>query len=358
MEQTPKKKGLWKNGLLVLLILVAIVSIISSIGNPKEIFNKIVESNKLYLSAAIILAVIYTLIMSLSNQIVLRSLDEKLPYLDGMLIFETEYFFNAITPFSSGAQPFQAYMFIKKEVDAKNVTSILVVNFILYQTTLILMLIGAMIFFGGRIINALGSSSVYVLIGFVINIVILVFLFLVSYVKGFAKVIKKGFSWIGKIKKLEPKMTELTLKTDDFVHKYQESVKILFNRKAVFIKSFFLKAVALSIQFGIPVIIAYALGQKIVFNDIIYITLITSLSVTAMIWIPLPGASGGTEWAFAALMAPIFMNQKDLVLAILLLWRFITYYFPLMLGFIAYLWSRKRTEKQQELEESIIEKDI
>jgi uncharacterized protein (TIRG00374 family) len=62
-------------------------------------------------------------------------------------------------------------------------------------------------------------------------------------------------------------------------------------------------------------------------------------------FIPLPGASGGTEATFLLMFSTIF-NQLD-VRMVMLLWRFMSYYFDMMLGAIVFLIAKNRSNMME-----------
>ena len=73
-----------------------------------------------------------------------------------------------------------------------------------------------------------------------------------------------------------------------------------------------------------------------------FLDMLTLASFVAMVnaFIPLPGASGGTEATFL-LMFRVILGPVN-VRPVMLLWRFMTYYFDMIAGGIVYLITRIR----------------
>ena len=67
--------------------------------------------------------------------------------------------------------------------------------------------------------------------------------------------------------------------------------------------------------------------------------IITMLVLVMASFIPIPGASGGMEFSFMALFSYFVINTK--LSAALLMWRFTTYYLPMIYGNIIFLIKRE-----------------
>lgn len=82
----------------------------------------------------------------------------------------------------------------------------------------------------------------------------------------------------------------------------------------------------------IPYFIILGLGYSGV--DVVMIISLHVLIVMIISLFPIPGGSGGAEYSFELLFQSYITNNSKLVLAILL-WRLLTYYLGMILGFIA-----------------------
>ncbi|MBO7605292.1 MAG: outer membrane protein assembly factor BamA [Elusimicrobiaceae bacterium] len=86
--------------------------------------------------------------------------------------------------------------------------------------------------------------------------------------------------------------------------------------------------------------------------DLPYTIALTAFVLTIAIWVPTPGGSGGVEYAFKQLYSPFIegygytANEAlQISLAVMMLWRLLTYYFLILYGFILYLIFEKRDRK-------------
>src|SRR5690606_41174902 len=136
-------------------------------------------------------------------------------------------------------------------------------------------------------------------------------------------------------------------KTANFVGEFQEGVKFLFTKKRAFILSTTFKLLSLLSVYATTVLISISLGFHFSIEQNFYMIFAGILATTTMMFVPLPGASGGTEAAFTGLVSLLFItaSQAATAVTIMLLWRVATYYFGMVYGFIAYIILKQRKVK-------------
>src|SRR5690606_23584201 len=115
-EKQQKQQKIWLNIIIVVMILLTVLTVVGSIHDFNQLLLTIQHIDIGYFSISILVALVSLLLMSLSNQIVLRALNRELPYFTGFLIQAIEPFFNGITPFSTAAQLFELYYYHKHKV--------------------------------------------------------------------------------------------------------------------------------------------------------------------------------------------------------------------------------------------------
>lgn len=338
----PGNKKIWLNLLLVVAILAIMLTVVGSLEDFDQIFHVIGTIDLGFFMIALGISLIALLIMALSHQIVLRALDKRLPYATGFLIQLTEPFFNGITPFSSGAQPVQLYYYHKHGMEGNQATSILVVNMILFQIASIILTILCLSFFWNYIYSAPGYVLIYIMVGSILNILILILFFLLAYVKRAYRLFEKFFSFFERFKLTKKIASKLKNKTSDFVVNFQGSVHFLFTKKRVFLLATTAKMVSLILYYTTTLVIAISLGLQLSGIEPVYLIAASLLAIVTMQFVPLPGASGGTEFVFSALLFGLLAISQQEVFALMLLWRFATYYLGMIFGFINYLILMKR----------------
>ena len=125
-----KKKNIWLNLIVVGLIFVIMLIIILVNNDAGEIFKAIGEADIKYilLALAFILSFILFTAFSLMQLVALK---KKINIFDSFNIANLANFYNGITPFASGGQPFQVYYYTKVNVKTDESTSVLMMNFII-----------------------------------------------------------------------------------------------------------------------------------------------------------------------------------------------------------------------------------
>ena len=93
------------------IIILIIISFIVMYFALKDDFNTTIKYlatvNLLWIGVGILAFVLYLIFQSLSLHIFMKGVDKNYKFKDTILLILSAQFFNAITPFSSGGQPFQ-----------------------------------------------------------------------------------------------------------------------------------------------------------------------------------------------------------------------------------------------------------
>src|SRR5690554_1078867 len=344
-NQTKTNKKIWINGVIVFVILLTLFTIVGNLNDFNEIFSIVKTMDTSLIWIALALSFFSFIFLAISNHIVLRALNKEISLTDGFLIQSIETFFNGITPFSSGAQPFQLYYYHKMGVPSNEATSVLAVNFIIFQSTSVFLTTTGLIIYFQEILNVMGSNIIYILIGYTINTTILVGLFLLAYVKSAYKLFEALFIFFERFKWTKKGAYKLRMKTENYVGKFQGGVKFLFTKKRVLILSSLTKMISLILLYSTTVIIFRALGQTTSTSTAFYMFFSGIMAVTTMMFVPLPGASGGTELSFSLLLAGVGLLSVQIV-TVMLIWRIVTYYLGMLFGFIGFLLLKTRRTKQ------------
>ena len=352
-----KKNRLWLNLIVVGLILVIMLVIILVNNDATAIFKAIKQADAKYLLIALAFILLFILFTAFSLMQLVR-LKKKINVIDSFNIANLANFYNGITPFASGGQPFQVYYYTKVNVKTDESTSVLMMNFIIHQfVSVILSVIAICLYYKdlNTITNNNVAFKVAVWIGLSINVIILMLLIFVS----FSKTVKKFFMWLIKIvfsiKFLRKKREAMIQKTNDYFDKSQESFKELFHHIPTLLLSVLYKVISLFAYFIVPYFIFKALHVNVGAKDIMYIIWMTAFAFVIMSFMPTPGSSGGAEWAFKEVFALSFVGITDAITAsAILLWRFFTYYLVMILGAISAICVKRRKEDEEicELESS------
>ena len=102
--------------------------------------------------------------------------------------------------------------------------------------------------------------------------------------------------------------------------------------------------VRLSLYYSLPFVIALALHIPLKMNELIDVMALSSFVTMANNFIPIPGASGGTEVVFSLLFSGM---MKNLTGAVLVLWRFSTYHIVLIIGGVLFVFVKNHYERKE-----------
>ena len=247
-------------------------------------------------------------------------------------------FFSAITPSATGGQPFQIYFLNKKGIRLGTATNLVVEQSTLYQIALVIFGLIAIVL--NQIFDFFPADNILkklVLIGFLVNLVVILILCFISFGKKSNKyLILKFVKFLHKIKIIR-NIDKALSKVEQTIDNFYVSAHALNSNKEALIKGIIYNFIALSFLYIVPLIVAYALG------DYTHLNILTTLVASAYVmligaFVPIPGGSGGIEYAFAAFFG--FYLTGSTLMAALLIWRFITYYLSILVGGLVLIFDR------------------
>ena len=344
--------------LMTLIITAVMIVIFANISDFGKIWEHISKMSLTHLWIAIGCVVLYLLTWPVSLMILTRKGKNRPAKLDSFLIGGSEHFFNGITPFASGGQPIQIYLYTQNGMTAGQATGICLSNFIAFMLATNAYAI-ASLFFWGRFTEAFTPATIWmVVLGFVMNLLTLVFISLLASSKRLRDLLIKIFAALGKIKFLTKIVDKTLPKFVDYCNNFQLASKEIMSHKLDFILAIISRGISLLFYYSIPFFILRGLGVDIAAQDVIFIILASSFTITTMVWVPTPGGTGGIEFAFTYIFVTFFMtmaNSREIITASMFMWRFLTYYLLMLLSAIEYIIYEiiiKRRRKKRELEAS------
>lgn len=339
------RKTIIKNSLFALVLLIVVMVVIFSINDFKLIIESFRTIKLEYIGYASILIIMYWIFWALSLFFILKKYKSKLSDLDNFLISSCDLFFNGITPFSTGGQPFQIYFMHRGGMRSSEATSAVMSKMIIYQIAIIFL--GALALFIGykRVSDNNNVFTIFVIVGFLINLLILIVLILTSTSIKIKNLVLKAFYLLGKIKILTKFVSAKYERFEAFLEEFQASFIMLFKNPLKLYISLFFQTISLLIMYFIPILFLKSLNIEISNNEIIYIISLSSLNYTFMSYIPTPGASLGAEFGFQTLLLTVSNVTSNIAVTVVLLWRFFTYYLSMLYGFVSYLILEHRLNK-------------
>lgn len=332
-----KSKNL--NFILILLLTIGVLYF-SLKDNFNEVVHHFLNLNWFWLIIGFILVIGYWYFSSLSMYLIAKKFEDKINFKPIFRLNVITHFFNGITPFASGGQPYQVYALKKEKINIVDSTNICVQNFVAYQLALVIL--GTLAIILNNIFNLFPDVKVlklFVLIGYLVNLSVAVGLFSISFTQKFNRFVLKLIINLGYKLKIVKDKEETIERFNSHVSRFHKSTKLLLKDKKNLIKIVLYNLMGLICNYSVPLAVLYSMGDFTSFN--LYICIIASAYVMIIgAFIPLPGGTGGLEYSFMAFFGNFVSDGKLTVL--MLVWRFITYYFGMIAGAVVLNFSRRK----------------
>ncbi len=331
-----------KNLIGASLLFAAITFFIFTMDDPKVIWASLIKVNLKWFGLAIaclVLSWFYQIIML--KYMIAKII--KIPYsmLAVIDLYFTGKFFDGITPAATGGQIVQAVKLAKGGGDVERTSLAFGLRFIVFQLSLIAFSVILAIWNFNFFYSHNPKSMLMFGIGVGLNVALVVIIILFF---------KKPNVMNDKLNKISNflKKYKLIKKTKNYsktINNFSASLQLgLKNYKILIILSL------LNVLF----LISYHMIVYYVFNSLgLAADFWLVISASAIIWFvsilsPLPGAAIGTEGAFYVLMSTLYGDQEIAILSALILWRFLSFYLPMILGVFFVLVETKTTPETKE----------
>lgn len=313
--------------------------------NYREIISMISQARIEWLVVIFLLAIFYQVIIGwiLRKLTVLSNPHYKMS--QGVINAFVASFFHGVTPSASGGQFAQIYIFKKQGVGVTDSASILWMDFIIYQSTMVASVLLLLVFRFTYFYKHYSQFFLLVLIGFAVNSAIIIGLWaLATFPQVYTWISTKGIEIGAKLHIIKNK--DKTLKNLDVqLVRFASETKKLKAHKETIIKVILANFLRLFVYYSIPFFCAKALNIPVGVESILDILALSSFVSMINCFIPIPGASGGTEATFVLMFSTIF--GKISATSIMILWRLITYYFVMVLGGLTFIYAKTMPDVDQ-----------
>ena len=325
-------KKIIKNKLsfLLLLLLTLLVLYFSLKDDFHNVIHELRTVNIWWLLVAFFLTISYYILSSIGLHRIIRNYNKDFTLWETIkLKFKTK-FFDCVTPTSTGGQPYQIYSLTSQGISVLDSTNICLQNFVVFQFALVL--IGIMAVGTNQFLHLFPENNflkILVFVGFIINLSIALFLFSIVFTKKINQFLyRKVFNLALKLHiiKVDEKINKMY---NEYVKNVQRGTTSLMKNKKQFFFILCLNFIGLFLNYLVPLAILYSTGDYHSFGP--FECVIASAYVLLMgSFIPLPGGTGGLEFGFVSFFGNFLTGSK--LTALMLLWRFVTYYFVMIVG--------------------------
>lgn len=332
MKKHPRLKNIL--GIFFLFLLTTLVLYFLLKDDFSNIISEILSANIFLLVIAFLFSMLYWFFKSIVLYNFTRKFNNNYSFRSAFRTQAVTQFFNAVTPFSSGGQPFQIYSLKKNGLTISNATNVTIEEFVVYQIALVFL--GILAILGNHIFNIFpydGVLSKLVLLGFSINTLVIIILFIIAFGKKSNQFLIKIAINILTFFKIVKDRDKVLENWSNYINNFHAGAKILIANKRDFALNILYSFLGLICLYVIPLWVLFSMGDFTSFNALqaiiasAYVMLIGS-------FVPLPGGTGGIEYGFIKFFG-VFIISDSKLRALMLLWRFITFYMGIIVGGIA-----------------------
>lgn len=332
----PDKGAAHSFGRKVNIVLCALAFIVMFIylfvaGEAGDLLHALMTFNWGFLILALVGIIIYWVLESASMQLICNSLFKGFSFVKTNIVTVIGQYFNCVTPLSSGGQPMQAYYYARFGLPAHISLPMLLCRFIVYQLTMTIYAVIVLILRFNYFTADLRPMMYLVAIGFIGGFFLIAMLFALAFAKGpIMKIAGWAIKLVGKIGILkEPEKTLASVEKS--LEEGYVGIRFLLKDPALLIKVSLVTFVQLTVYFSMSWVIFAGFGLEN--ND--YFTVISCQAFVYLIssFVPLPGAIGAAEASYIAFFNYVYGDPSMVALSTFV-WRFFTFYLPIVLGMI------------------------
>lgn len=300
-------------------------------GEGGDMLRALTTFNWLFLIIAFAAIVVYWVLESTCMQLICNSLFKGFSFLKTNIVTIIGQYFNCITPLSSGGQPMQAYYYARFGLPAHYSLPMLLCRFIVYQLTMTVYAIIVLILRFNYFTDDLRPIMYLVAIGFAGGFLLIAMLFALAFAKNtIVKMTRWAIHLAGRIGVLKKPEETLASATTSLEEAY-EGIRFLLKDPALLIKVSLVTFVQLTVYFSMSWLIFTGFGLES--ND--YFTVVSCQAFIYLIasFVPLPGAVGAAEGSYIVFFNYVYSDPSIVALSTFI-WRFFTFYLPIVLGMI------------------------
>ncbi len=321
-----------------------------SLGDFDEILEVVKTADYRQILFAVLCILIYMALYPLSLCILTRARGCRISMAKTYFIAMIEHFFNGVTPFSTGGQPFQIYCFNKAKVKPGESTGLLLMNFMVFMMVTNSFAACSLFYFSRFVVDK--AMALIAAVGFIINFTVLAMTFLLATSPFVRTWVSKFLMLLCRSKRLarivEPRVASL----NEYVEQVQVAFAHLLRQKGAFALSFLCKALSMAAYYTTTFFVLRALHVEAAPRDLFFIICGTSFAITMVVFLPTPGSTGGIEFAFKSVFGSIAAGAAiSVAYGGMLIWRLLSYYFVMLVSLVFYIileiWFAKENKRKE-----------
>ena len=298
-------------------------------GEGEQTLHAFASFNYAFLLIALVGIVVYWLLEAACMQIICNDLFRGFSFFKTFLVTVIGQYFNCITPLSSGGQPMQAYYYQRFGLPVEHAMPMLLCRFIVYQMTMTVYAIIVLILRFGYFTQDLRPIMYLVAIGFFGGFVLMAMLLALAFAKnGVIRITTWAISLLGRIGIFKNPDSTLNAARQSLEESYA-GMHYLLQRPSVLVKVSLVTFVQLTVFFSLSWVIFAGFGLEA--NDYFTVVSCQAFVYLIMSFVPLPGAIGASEASYITFFNYVYGDPSIVALSTFI-WRFFTFYLPIVLG--------------------------
>ena len=370
VEKAPekKKRSLTKAlvYLLIIFVLTGVALFLSLKDNYDAVTKTIGKVNIGYLFLMLSIVLFSYVLDGLAIFLFSRLYTHKYKLHQGIATSFIGAFYTSVAPSKSAGQVMEVYTMNKQGVATSNAASIMVMSFIVYELSIVI--ISAVGLFVNKFIlidvgelNIFGwyvTSVPLILIGFSVHFLLIAGLIAMSYSRHFHNLIlNHGIDFLAKLKLIKnPEQRRESLRIQ--VENFKIELRRLLSNVPIFLLMIVIFSIVLMLRFSIPYLTGLALdgfGFKLNADGSLFIQTIeggkhvaqtvgtnsfescmqgiflSSFTQLLTSIIPIPGGAGISEYFFSSFFKNYY-NSQSMIVAAQIVWRFTTFLFVIVVS--------------------------
>lgn len=320
-----KKKYI--NILILLFFIGVTVYVLVSNTDVEKLPEILREMDIKFFWYALIFMLFYLMLGGFQIQALVKSAGYKVNAIQAFFLSCVGTYYSNITPFATGGQPGQIYIMKKQYgIPVPAAGSVTISKSIVYQVTVTIIIMGVFLYQLPFFMKEEAKILPFIIIGILCNLIAAIFLVFALYNgKLLIKMLTPILNFLKKFrifKKLEQE------KIYSVIHEYSDIMNTLRKKKLLMVSQIIFTISQLIIFFSLTNFIYLGFGNSNA--SALQIFSLQAILYVVVSFIPTPGGAGASELGFYSIFAPFF--TKDIILYAMILWRIISYYFPIVLG--------------------------
>lgn len=341
-EAPKKKKNGWLSNVLLVVVIVATLYIMLQLGQNmgdgiKSFDEVLANSDKLFMLITVgVLLLLFTLESS-KYATIISVIDGRPRWKESIKVMFLGKYYDNVTPFASGGQPWQISYLNKKGFSGGTSTAVVMIKYVA-NIFMWLMVSAIAMTFNKDALTALSPEMQGTLVaggwlGWAINMILPVFAISFLLMPRVGTAIVRGIVRLGakiRIIKNEEKMQNKAFK---LVKDFKAAISIMVHHPWRLVVLLLLCMAEVTLVFALPYFVMRAYNGLpeangiATFFDVITLNVFATLAVAV---VPTPGNSGALE---SMVMGAFSKIAQEVVFWVVLTWRTLVYYVYILVGF-------------------------